>query len=362
MTREDSSGVLGGRAKKISASPGLNKLAATVWLIVSPAILARLLTGATPPDVFFHPVSFVLLVALYGGGALLVREASITWGTGWSGRILMAAAFALVLEGFVVKSYFGFGDIRLNPAFYLDNAAGIYFFHIATTLFFHAVFSILAPIAIAEALVSAEARRERWTGDAFFGAVLILFTLDACIGFLAYQDDRLASNWRLKTLGSLIAAAILVFAARKIVVPENKVRKIPGGAVQYFIEALVFSGAYIFVTKVLSRALVDSQFAASGAATAAALILCAGAGLRAWARFHKANAGAGHLAAAIWGVYLPWISIAPYLELDNANRIANTSGMTAVGIAVLILLWIWTIAALKSGPPKTANGGLVREQ
>ncbi len=50
---------------------------------MSPAI-GDLLSGSSPPLQFFNPVLLLLLVALYGCGALLVREAA-TWlalGTG----------------------------------------------------------------------------------------------------------------------------------------------------------------------------------------------------------------------------------------------------------------------------------------
>ena len=44
-----------------------------VLLVLAPAV-GELLSGSSPPLQFFNPVSFLLLVGLYGCGALLVRE------------------------------------------------------------------------------------------------------------------------------------------------------------------------------------------------------------------------------------------------------------------------------------------------
>lgn len=353
MIREDSNGVLGGRAKKISAGPVMKKLAAAVWLIVSPAILARLLTGATPPDVFFHPVSLVLLTALYGGGALLIREMSIAWGTGWRGRVLMAAAYAIIQEGFTVKSFFGYGDVRVSPAFYIDNAGGIYWFWIFCMIFFHAVYSILLPIAIAEAAVGESDRRERWTGDGFLGAIFILYALVVCVGFLGYQDEKLAANWRLKTIVSLAAAVALVFTAYRNnkSAATHKSRK-PGRAIFYFAEFLFFSAAYLFVARIFSRLILSAGIANFGLGVLAAILLIVVAVIRARSRFGAANFKTSHLVAAVWGILTPWILLTPYLEWDNANRLADTTGMTAVGISVLILLIVWTRFALKRSSRK----------
>jgi len=68
---------------------------AVVLFVLAPAV-GELLSGSSPPVEFFNPFTFFLLAALYGGGAILVRELVFKWrmGTrqycwhefGWFGR------------------------------------------------------------------------------------------------------------------------------------------------------------------------------------------------------------------------------------------------------------------------------------
>jgi len=54
---------------------------------------------------FFDPSTLLLLAALYGCGALLVREAWIRWGRGPYAPSLLGAAYGIVEEGLLVKSF-----------------------------------------------------------------------------------------------------------------------------------------------------------------------------------------------------------------------------------------------------------------
>ena len=328
-----------------SKKRGLSRPFAAVILIALPAVLADLLTGLSSPAEFFHPVAVFSLTALYGGGALLVRELSILWGCGWPGRIWLACAYAVVFEGFMVKTFFGFGDIRHSPSLYIDGALGVYWFWAAGIVIFHAGYSILAPIAIAEALVSAENRNVRWFGDAALGAAFIIFALVVCMGFLVFQDERLAANWRVKTLLALAAAALLAFAARKLKFVKPAPARKPAHAIFYFAEFLFLSAAFIAVSKVLPWMIVETGFASKGLATAAVILAGAVAALRARYRFGASNFRAAHLSSAIIGVYLPWILLTALAETGAAQPGIALSGATVIGLVVLILLFVWARAA-----------------
>jgi hypothetical protein len=51
---------------------------ALVLYFLSPAI-GELLSGSAPPVEFFNPFGLIILPALYGSGALLVRELTLRW-------------------------------------------------------------------------------------------------------------------------------------------------------------------------------------------------------------------------------------------------------------------------------------------
>jgi hypothetical protein len=53
-----------------------------VLFFLSPAI-GELLSGSSPPAEFFTPFGLTVMAVLYGGGALLAREAVTRWKRGW---------------------------------------------------------------------------------------------------------------------------------------------------------------------------------------------------------------------------------------------------------------------------------------
>src|SRR6185437_16296228 len=79
-------------------------MAALALYLLAP-ITAELLTGSTPPLQFVNPLSFLFLTALYGSGALLVRETVRRRGLGWWSVILLGAAYGVLEEGLVVTSW-----------------------------------------------------------------------------------------------------------------------------------------------------------------------------------------------------------------------------------------------------------------
>ena len=67
---------------------------------------AELLTGSAPPAEFFNPFLLLVLTALYGSGAILVRELALRWHKGWPSILVLGAAYGIVEEGLMVKSFF----------------------------------------------------------------------------------------------------------------------------------------------------------------------------------------------------------------------------------------------------------------
>lgn len=59
---------------------GLRK-PAWALLFLSP-VVGELLSGSAPPVEFFNPMSMLVLVVLYGGGAVIIRELAFRWNKG----------------------------------------------------------------------------------------------------------------------------------------------------------------------------------------------------------------------------------------------------------------------------------------
>src|SRR2546426_1085509 len=78
---------------------------AIVSLVIIAACLAEFLTGSTPTlGAFTNPLGLVFNVGLYGGGALLIREAAIRWRKRWGAVLLLGGAYAVGEEGFAAKT------------------------------------------------------------------------------------------------------------------------------------------------------------------------------------------------------------------------------------------------------------------
>jgi len=78
---------------------------ALILFLLSPAI-GELLSGSAPPVEFFNPFGFVILVSLYGSGAVIIRELKIRWKKGISSVLLLGAAYGILEEGLLVCSFY----------------------------------------------------------------------------------------------------------------------------------------------------------------------------------------------------------------------------------------------------------------
>ena len=127
--------------------------AAALTLYFLAPILGEVFSFNTPPLAFvLDPSKFIFEPALYGSGALLIREVARRRGLGWSAILLMGAAYGVLEEGVFIHSWF-------NPTFEgLHNLAiygrawdtnWVWAFGLTG---FHAVFSIAIPILLAEAM------------------------------------------------------------------------------------------------------------------------------------------------------------------------------------------------------------------
>jgi hypothetical protein len=182
---------------------------------LSPAI-GELLSGSSPPLAFFNPVTFLFLGALYGSGALLVRDYARRWGKGWRSILLMGAAYGIIEEGILVRSFFnpGWKDLGILGSY--GRWLGVNWVWAEWLTTYHSIFSITIPILLVE-LYYPEARAQPWLTPkqrhlfqfAFVGVTLFGFVgfpycapeliiwLPAClvaVGLLAWEAKRLPNN------------------------------------------------------------------------------------------------------------------------------------------------------------------------
>lgn len=191
----------------------------------------------------------LVFIPLYGCPALLIREVVRRTGRGWVSIILLAAAFGLVQAGLVDGSLFASEDSAIDSwreTFRATLVAplGISGHHTANFLSGHVVYSICAPVAIAEAVRPSTATTP-WLGRT--GAV-VAGLLWLAASALLLQDQR-AGGEPTPSAAQLVVtvvlvAALVVLALRRRVVPPPAGRPAAPRPRRVLLLAVVLSVVY----------------------------------------------------------------------------------------------------------------------
>jgi len=200
------------------------KTAVACLAVLSP-LFAEFLLGdqylSGPPHLGPQLGMFAMFVALYGAGAVLIREIARRMNRGWPTILGLALGYAVVEEGLLTQTLFNphyLGLDLLKPAYLSWLGIGGQWTVYVLTL--HVVWSIATPIAIAEAFFG----RTPWLrrpGLSVWSGVLVLGA--AATFFVSYQMGHfLAAPAQL--IGAFLVAAALVFAALRLKATPKPVR------------------------------------------------------------------------------------------------------------------------------------------
>jgi len=125
---------------------------AIISLLLLGASLAEFLTGSTRVlTAMMNPPGFLLLVGLYGCGALLIREVAVRWRKRWAAVLLLGGAYAIGEEGFAAKTMTDPIGSNIGNALY-SHFAGLNWVPVAAFTLFHASFSIAFTLLLIELL------------------------------------------------------------------------------------------------------------------------------------------------------------------------------------------------------------------
>ncbi|MFE0020116.1 hypothetical protein, partial [Amycolatopsis sp. NPDC059021] len=182
------------------------------------------------PPTFRQAGMFALFVALYGAGAILIREIARRTGRGRPTILILSLAYAVLEEGLLTQSLFNpdYANAHLLDEGFIPGLgiAGPWTVYV---LPLHVVWSMATPIAITEALFG----REPWLrppGITLWTVLLVIgaaatFTVSLFMGprhFLAHPAQPTAS--------AVIAGALIVVALRVFRLPLPGVPRINGWA------------------------------------------------------------------------------------------------------------------------------------
>lgn len=187
----------------------LRRFAPVIGLIFLSPWVGEFLLGSSPIQNL--PAALVLLVPLYGGGALLIREIARRFGRSYPAIVLLGAAYGVIEAGMLDQSMF-------NSAF-LGEAGGSSVSDFVTSannalgyVAGHAIWSIGVPIAMVE-LMATDRSAAPWLGRKGLAAAAILYLAGCVIVFsFVYAEFKFLAA-PLELAGAAVAAALLIVAA-----------------------------------------------------------------------------------------------------------------------------------------------------
>ncbi len=315
----------------IKATKAMRIWPAILTLYFMAPIVGELFSLNTPPLMFLlNPATFVFEPALYGSGALLIREIARRRGLGWRGVVLLGAAYGVIEEGVFIQTWFLPSGVDVYGRAWDVNwvwAAGL--------TVFHAVFSISIPILLTERLYPTVADRPwlgrgaRWFFGVWFGCTVVFGAI--AYGFFLHR----AVGYTHPPLSFVVAiAAILAFGwlgLRPRMARRDGAQKVaptsrPPGLWPLRLVGFFGAVAYLFAFYGLGALRVPPPLVVAAIAAVVALVAWRVARWSArvgWGAAERLALGSGALAV--------WIVITP---------VSWATGLPLVGLAFLILL-VW---------------------
>lgn len=169
--------------------------------------------------------ALIILAPMYGGGALLIREAARSSKRGWPTIFLLGAAYTLIEEGFTTQSLFNPDYLRMQMHL-LDHAyvpvLGMGAWWTVFMFNLHVFWSISVSIALVEACVPGS-NRSPWLGRLGHCVVAVLFLM-GCIASTAFtlKNDPFVAS-RTKLLANLFLCLCLIVGA--FLLPQKQAAK-----------------------------------------------------------------------------------------------------------------------------------------
>ncbi len=331
---------------------------ALVLFLLAP-LVGELLSGSMPPVEWLNPIGVALNLILYGGGAILVRELTFRWGKGWPTLLVLGAAYGILEEGLLCKSFFDPNWMDIGPLGTYGRWAGVSWVWTAGLTVYHATVSTVIPITLV-GLVFPERRGESWAGKRLLVVLAVLLAADVVVGYLFFGADEASGRPAYRPpvaaylLCGLVMAALVALALR---LPSPAPRTLPPGTRAarpvWFVLTGLLGGVWFFATMyVLPNAVVQGRRLHPAADVA---IIVAGVAVLVWLMWRLSRRGSGwtdgRRLAACAGPLAFLAALAPLASLD-VNRKDNPAGMWLVGLAALafLILLAWRVHRRRPEP------------
>jgi hypothetical protein len=310
----------------------MKRFAPALFLFLISPICGELLSGSAPPVEFFTPVTFITLCLLYGGGAVLVRETAFRWKKGWVSVLVLGAAYGIIEEGLMVKSFFDPAWMDLGILGTYGRWLEVNWVWTVELIIFHAIFSIGIPILITNLLFPTQ-KDLPWVSRGWLITIFVLFLLDVIFGFLAMTTYRPPAPQYLLAMAAAVGLICLARCLPDPVAGEPAGRS-PSlfrfGSTGFIATLFFFMIAWVLPNLAIPPIMPILLFG----------ILVWLGGWWVWRISGHGNWKSQQLAALASGALLFFMVLAPLTEMDQ-TRLDNPAGMGLVGLVGLILLFLF---------------------
>ncbi|TFG04668.1 MAG: hypothetical protein EU539_10385 [Promethearchaeota archaeon] len=225
--------------KQIKSFAMKEKNKAILFLIFFAPFVGEGLSMSTPAIAWLDPLVIILLVFLYGFGALIMREFLIKWEKGSEGYVsllFLGAAYGIIEEGLFLMSFF-------NPLWEDVGILGIYgryfgvnWIWVVELMIFHMIYSITIPIVLTH-IAFPQVKEESWLDKKSFLLILVIFISCAPIWMTFVISTYNYIPGMVEYVGFLILTGVLILIAKKA--PSNILKKkeveAPGFKLYFFL-------------------------------------------------------------------------------------------------------------------------------
>lgn len=208
----------------------LRGISAAASLFFLAPLVAEYLLGDLP---LIAIAAMIALAPMYGGGAILIREAVRHTGRGWPTFILLALAYAVMEEGLVSTTLFDPHYLGLSLLSYgYIPALGTAFPWAIFVLSIHVIWSMAVPIGLTEALFH-ETEPKPWLGRIGLVVTGLLFLFGVIAAAHFQRDHDPFRETPAEMISVLVVVLLLVVAAFRFPsrVPTHKLKPAPAAIV-----------------------------------------------------------------------------------------------------------------------------------
>lgn len=320
------------RLRRLISSPGF------ILYLLAPAI-GELLSSSSPPKEYFTVFGFTCMHILYGGGALIVRELTHRWGKGWATLLVLGAAYGVLEEGLLCKSFFDPNWPDLGVLATYGRWLGVSWIWALELTVYHACVSIATSILIVE-LIFPHRRHESWASLRILKILGVLLALDTLLGLLFFGGIRKQPYYPpfLPYLLTVVLVITLTFCAKSLpfrILPEIA-RTVPRPRWFWligFLSMIAFFAVPATLVSWHTPAVVTFYIVAAMFGGVVWLVLRLSGNGAAWNDQHRLALAAGPLSV---------FTLAGFIrEINKAEQPDDPTGMIVVAtVAAILLLWL----------------------